>query len=85
MKQELEWRLLAHQEVISSVGYRGRMRLGKLLGCGGAGAVYDLPGMGGWVIKVLDNDSPVAEQELKSLSIFRGSCRYEKGRYNCNY
>ena len=79
MKQELEWRLLAHQEVISNIGCKGHIRLGRLLGCGGAGAVYNLPNRDGWVIKVLDNDSPVAEQELKSLSIFRGSCRYEKG------
>ena len=84
--QHAQWQLLAHQEVIVCAGYKEHLRLGKLLGCGGAGAVYDMCQWGDveWVIKVLDPESPVAKQEFKSLNFFRGKCRYEIGLMKFN-
>lgn len=75
---EEQWGEMAHKIVSVTAGYEETCRLGSLLGHGGAGAVYDLCEWNGgkWVIKVLDPDSPVAEQELESLRLYRGKIRY---------
>ncbi len=76
---EEKWLLLAGQEVTVSAGCDEKVKLGNLLGCGGAGAVFDFCRWGTqeWVVKVLDPESPVAEQELKSLKRYRSGIRYE--------
>lgn len=77
--QELQWQQLAGQVVRVSSDGKEKFRLGKLLGSGGAGAVYDIGNRYGceWVLKVLAPDSPVAEQEFVSLDIYRGNFRYQ--------
>lgn len=81
-----QWMQLAYQDVIVRAGSIDFVRLGKCLGYGGAGAVYDLEGREGgkWVIKVLAPDSPVSEQELISLNIYRGNLRYKEGLMKFN-
>ena len=73
--------LPAHAEVTIRAGHEETLRLGELLGSGGAGVVYELPDWGNdqWVIKVLDPDSPVAKQEIGSLGLYRGNMRYAVG------
>ena len=81
MMTEADWLQLAHKEVMFLPGRSNSAVLGKLLGCGGAGAVYDMGVIGGneWVIKVLDPESPVARQEERSLGDFRARSRYNIG------
>lgn len=75
---EERWKQLAYKKVTVDAANREDLQLGKLLGVGGAGAVYELCEWNGhkWVIKVLDPDSPVAVKELKSLNRYRGNIRY---------
>ena len=83
---EEQWQQLAFKEVIISAGFKERLSLGELLGSGGAGAVYDMGKRHGceWVIKVLTPDSPVSEQELTSLNIYRGNFRYHNALMKFN-
>lgn len=72
------WKNLAGKEVCVRAGFKETCQLGKLLGLGGAGAVYDFRRWGNddWVIKVLNPDSEVAKQELKSCRLFHAASRY---------
>ena len=84
---EEQWKQLAFKDVIVSAGFKERLRLGERLGSGGAGAVYDMGKRHGceWVIKVLAApDSPVSEQELTSLNIYRGNFRYHNALMKFN-
>ena len=80
MMPEDFWKQLAGKWVTVTAGCMENIRLGGLIGCGGAGAVYEFTRWGSveWVIKVLDPDSPVAGQELKSLRHYRGSTLHYK-------
>ena len=81
------WQDLADKAVEITAGYRESTRLGRFLGSGGAGAVYELPNIssGQWVIKILDTEnSAVARQELRSLDIFRSRSRFLQGLMKFN-
>ena len=71
-----EWEQLAGREVTID---RQSVQLGKLLGTGGSGAVFDLSDSEtyGQVIKVLDPDSPIMRQELISIQKYRSKMRFE--------
>lgn len=85
MTQE-QWKNLEYKDVSVKSGMEERLFLGEFLGCGGAGAVYDLCRWKGrdWVIKVLDPDSPVAQQEAKSINAFCGRGRFAPGLMKFN-
>lgn len=81
MMTKAQWEQLADKEVTVKFKYEeSPCRLGAFIGHGGAGAVYDFPdfvwGEGAWVLKVLDPESTVAEQELKSIRNYRNVMRY---------
>ena len=79
---EREWLALAGQNVRIAFGYETEHRLGKFIACGGAGAVFDFPDTwegNPWVIKVLDPDSPIAEQENESLRNYRALIGFQPG------
>lgn len=79
---EREWLALAEKIVRVDFGYETEHRLGKFIACGGAGAVFDFPDTWEgkpWVIKVLDPDSPIAEQENESLRNYRALIGFQPG------
>ena len=79
---ETEWLSLAEKIVRVDFGYETEHRLGKFIACGGAGAVFDFPDTwegNPWVIKVLDPDSPIAEQENESLRNYRALIGFQPG------
>ena len=78
-----EWKNLAYRKVTVEFGYRKKLNLGELLGYGGSGAVFAIPdfpnpGENNLVIKVLDPDSQIMQQELRSLNKFRSAMRFER-------
>ena len=76
---QTQWQNLEDKDVVIKSGMTEHLRLGRLLGRGGAGAVYDLCNWKNrdWVVKVLDPNSPVAAQEAKSINNYCG-----RGRFN---
>ena len=76
---QTQWQNLENKDVVIKSGMTEHLRLGRLLGRGGAGAVYDLCNWKNrdWVVKVLDPNSPVAAQEAKSINNYCG-----RGRFN---
>ena len=76
-----EWKLLECCRVTVEFDYPMEVNLGKCLGYGGSGAVFDfpafsMPGEYDLVIKVLDPASQIMQQELKSIQKFRSHIRF---------
>ena len=91
---QTQWQNLEFKDVVLKSGMNEHLRLGQLLGRGGAGAVYDLDlyrrdwhdcwNNRGWVVKVLDPTSPVAKQEAKSINNYCGRGRFNPGLMKFN-
>ena len=81
-----QWQNLEYKEVVIKSGMREHLRLGGLLGRGGAGTVYDLCKWNNrdWVIKVLDQNSTIAAQEIQSINAFHGLGRFTPGLMKFN-
>lgn len=74
-----EWEKFAFTTMTIPCAGKLKLHLGKLLGSGGAGAVYDLISPSGFVIKLLEPESPIAKQEQKSIDIISSNARFAIG------
>lgn len=76
---EQQWQSLADTAMTVPGDRKLKLQLGKLLGCGGSGAVYDLLSSDGFVIKLLNPESSLAKQELKSIDAVSANGRFAIG------
>ena len=77
---EQQWQSFANKIMTVPGDRKLKLHLGKFLGDGGSGAVYELVRSSGeWVIKLLDPDSPIAIQEHKGIDIISANSRFAIG------